>query len=1234
MSVTIYKHIERLVHEKTIHLIDYAEFNQAGKPVENKHIICVKKKGKNDLVNLSLLKNFGIYNDSVTRLMIEEYATMDLRTYLKICSDGAPLTWHDKLLLTSGIVNGLKYLHDNDIIHSELHAKNIVMYNEIPKLTNIGMLQAHASGDFSFSKYSPPEILLSLAVRDKKKLNIYSLGVLMWEISNDGIEPFPQNVRPDCEQIIKKLKNISLSDSYDGRKIANTAGPRIYEPKPKPQTKKSIDLDLNCELDYEKLFRQKMLRVEFINHFALNRGRNLNGLDFRRGVGIILRDDGNPKICKMTSSSPVIYLPLNNESSWIELTNSSLFEIKNENNMGSKYDDVRIHIPISAVQYTAKPTDEFIQKIKSALNIPSESERRRALETWFNHFGNYVVKKVILGGAITIRDWSRVSDESKSYLKSYIQWGIDFGKGRTSEIFEDVPLDKLPKLETSAEIETIGDLYSWFKSLYSLKFAEIISYEEFIPSYELLPGDLQQLLFRVIGSKPAEASREKLIPNISSQYDKQDILKWIIMHPPLSLYLGDWVHNNELQCGVILQQSSQKHGKKAAFKFLKEPKITELNKITILLAQPQTLQDAYLLENGIVLKKDDGLGLELDKIPFAEHSSTLNYPLEDFKCTKDQPSKSIYCQIIVRMANISFNFADIKSLQEFSDAVNNALQSNEPYKNLCKVFGNDYGHLLPRTFTLGGILSKKYKSYTNTILPQRFEYNLNDPQTPQNIVKKLTEWNKELQHIDTSFFYSDSGDLVCRDDIGNWLKDLMNKQSDWKVINSEDWIPLYQILKKTRSDIDDIFNNYQIVFNGEESLQKDEQTTIIIKFPGSLIDNNYHCFGTIVKRNEDGGWVKIPKLFVRFDYLNKDGCAAYIHNDENCDIRLKKVDTKLLWFVLADPKGYCSNKNRNVKVVHGNFNIIKAQSEVALNSKNLSTNCVLVTSIASKNGSSFYDIKLKAWTKTKILLELTKDQVKVDSQPIEDGFDDTGSDGEVDNFDSDKMKQFNRETTVLDWCIIYTDEKMDSEADESLKYPWSIFGNNLDTNKKILGQDEIDLYERPSRMSLEDAMEQHVKQDGNRLEAWKTLVHHAREGNHIAKYWVGYYLQHDILTAFKIFKRKFYEEVVDEFAEGTDNYQLVAMKLYKQSADAGYPEAQLRYGFGLYNGNGINQDKKEAMRYFRLAAKNDNPIAMYNLGVGLMLGENEVEGKKWIIEAARLGHLKAVEFCNNSGINY
>ncbi|CAG8821561.1 10196_t:CDS:1, partial [Racocetra persica] len=374
-----------------------------------------------------------------------------------------------------------------------------------------------------------------------------------------------------------------------------------------------------------------------------------------------------------------------------------------------------------------------------------------------------------------------------------------------------------------------------------------------------------------------------LIPNIPTEYDKQDILKWIINKPPHHLYLGDWVQNNSLQHGVVLQQSGLGHGKLPAFKFLKEPEIIEINKIRVLLIQPQTRQEAYLLENGIILKEEDGV--ELDKIPFAEYGSTLNYPLEDFKHSKNVPSDAIYCQIIFNAVKISFNLSDIKTLPDFSHAVNTALRNNLPFKKLCELFGNNYGHLLPRTFTLGGILSKKYES-TGIILPQKkivFEYDIDDSQTPLNIEKKLEEWNEEFKHLNTSFFLNNSGDIIYRNKLDDWLKELIeNRRSDWNVVAFEDWAPLYKCMKKTHKNIDETFDDtYRLVCNGEAPLNKD-QTTSIIKFPESLIDDKYYIYGVVVMRNANGNWEAIPKISVRFDYPNSNGCVAYIHI--NCDI--------------------------------------------------------------------------------------------------------------------------------------------------------------------------------------------------------------------------------------------------------------------------------------------------------------------------------------------------------------
>ncbi|CAG8558507.1 1983_t:CDS:1 [Cetraspora pellucida] len=599
-------------------------------------------------------------------------------------------------------------------------------------------------------------------------------------------------------------------------------------------------------------------KVKFINLFALNKGKNIDGFDFCQGNGSVMRNIGDLKMRKIHMRSPTIYLPNHKVSPWIDLSNSCLFTNQRDTVNILKDDSVRIHIPVATVQYTCKATNEFIQDVKSVLSLSDPPEVKRKLEMIFNYYGNYVVTKVTLGGAITIRDWSKISKENKSYLMCYVQWGVDYVRGNALNIFEDVLLDKLPRLETSSNIETIKDLYNWFKSLYDCKFAEITSYDEFIPSYELLPEELQRQLRNIIGFKLAKRfPRLTLIPNIPTGYDAHDILEWITFESLHNLYLCNWVHDNVLQHGVIFQRSKLRRGQKAALKFIKEPKIIKVNEIIIILSQPKTDEEAYMLENGIILNNE----LELDKINFTEYSSTLNVPLEDFKRSKHKFANAIYCQIIFRAINLSFDQSDIKYLQEFTDAINSELYSKEPFKNLCRLLGNDYGHLLPRTFMLGGVLSKKYISdYNPTNIKKReFIFDGNDPNALQKIETLLKEWNIEYRDIDTSIFLNNRGEAVSRNKIGDWWQKLANKPNDWEVISLENWMPICDI-----------------IFKGEILLQS--QDTVIIKFPDPLDDNDYHIVGNVVKKNGDC-WDNVPEATVIFDCIDRSTCEAHIKNN-------------------------------------------------------------------------------------------------------------------------------------------------------------------------------------------------------------------------------------------------------------------------------------------------------------------------------------------------------------------
>ncbi|KAF0542821.1 kinase-like protein [Gigaspora margarita] len=74
----------------------------------------------------------GYYN------LILQYADNGtLREYLE--ANIIKLQWADKLRIAKEIGLGLLFLHDHNIIHRDLHSKNILIHQGIPKLTDFGL---------------------------------------------------------------------------------------------------------------------------------------------------------------------------------------------------------------------------------------------------------------------------------------------------------------------------------------------------------------------------------------------------------------------------------------------------------------------------------------------------------------------------------------------------------------------------------------------------------------------------------------------------------------------------------------------------------------------------------------------------------------------------------------------------------------------------------------------------------------------------------------------------------------------------------------------------------------------------------------------------------------------------------------------------------------------------------------------------------------------------------------
>jgi serine/threonine protein kinase len=118
----------------------------------------------------------------------------NLRQYIQ--KHFSTLKWDDKIKLAYQIAEGIKYLHEKNILHRDLHSKNVVIHQGEAKIIDLGIAKStetetniHSSDAFGIISYIDPKLLEDYSYKYNKSSDIYSLGVLMWEISS-GYPPF------------------------------------------------------------------------------------------------------------------------------------------------------------------------------------------------------------------------------------------------------------------------------------------------------------------------------------------------------------------------------------------------------------------------------------------------------------------------------------------------------------------------------------------------------------------------------------------------------------------------------------------------------------------------------------------------------------------------------------------------------------------------------------------------------------------------------------------------------------------------------------------------------------------------------------------------------------------------------------------------------------------------------------------------------------------------------------
>ncbi|RHZ51157.1 hypothetical protein Glove_482g29 [Diversispora epigaea] len=203
----------------------------------------------------NIIKFYGIVIDpsKETYYLVLQYAKDgDLRTYLR--NNFNTLDWKIKIQMAKDITSGLRCIHEENIVHRDLHSKNILVHEGSLLITDLGLSQSLDTNSNSYSfkggmlVYSDPGYLRNPFVYKRSKASdIYSLGVLLWEISSGrppGLEitkifikgererPIngtPEdyiiiysnawkddpNQRPTIKNIFDSLENIKLENIYN-----------------------------------------------------------------------------------------------------------------------------------------------------------------------------------------------------------------------------------------------------------------------------------------------------------------------------------------------------------------------------------------------------------------------------------------------------------------------------------------------------------------------------------------------------------------------------------------------------------------------------------------------------------------------------------------------------------------------------------------------------------------------------------------------------------------------------------------------------------------------------------------------------------------------------------------------------------------------------------------------------------------------------------------------------------
>src|SRR5437660_6936026 len=146
----------------------------------------------------------------------------NLRNYLQ--KNHSKLTLNDRITIFRSLCESLYYIHEEDLIHCDLHSGNVLISGGSCFITDLGLcgpVDEKSSGKiYGIVSYVAPELLRGTSnAKNTKESDVYSVGMLMWEIFA-GHPPFDDRAHNHhlifdiCEKGLRPLILSEMPEDY------------------------------------------------------------------------------------------------------------------------------------------------------------------------------------------------------------------------------------------------------------------------------------------------------------------------------------------------------------------------------------------------------------------------------------------------------------------------------------------------------------------------------------------------------------------------------------------------------------------------------------------------------------------------------------------------------------------------------------------------------------------------------------------------------------------------------------------------------------------------------------------------------------------------------------------------------------------------------------------------------------------------------------------------------------